>query len=248
MVKLEDLSFEKSVIETGYHIALPFSLDYFTDNGRIEIISYSFCLEIAEEFENKYSDDPFSAEARRFLYEKLSPLMESLDYDSNNAADRVHFEYRAPTGLTDLSHGICEIIDSLDDEKYEDLPLDEFEFDPDDPCDRMAIVRRDGRIVCYAGLNDICEDDGAYEITVECEAAYRNNGYGKTCVNALARHIIENGGNVKYVCTSENNASQKTAEVAGLRLYKKCLPFVCYKIQPADAEWDEHFRDFHAEP
>lgn len=176
MIKLEDINFEKSVIETGYHIALPFSLDYFTESGRTEITSYSFCAGVAEEFDAKYSKNPFSEEARSFLYEKLTPVMETIGYDCTGAADRVHFEYRVSDKLSELNCDACKIISSLENEKYDNLPLDEFEFDKDNPCDRMAIVRQNGKIVCYAGLNDICEDDGLYEITVECEEAYRQNG------------------------------------------------------------------------
>lgn len=240
MIRLEEKQLEEQVISTGYHIALPFELNRTAD-GELDLLVYSFCEKIAREFEEKFADDPFGDEAQAFLYEKISPLMQAMDYDCEDALQQIHFEYHAPADLS--MDGLCEcsLIDDLTGEAFDNLPLDEFTFDENDPCDKMAVVRRDGKIVCYAGLNDISESDGFYEITVECEENYRGNGYAKACVAYLAKHILSCGENVKYVCTSDNVASQKTAEAAGFRLYKTCLPFVCYKFTEDEDEDEPAF-------
>ncbi len=229
MIIVEDKSFEDEVINTGYHIALPFELAYNAVEGGICITVYSFCFNIAREFEKKFAAEPFSEEARTFLRDKISPIMQELGYDCTDAAYHAHLEYYADGDISTDGMCACDIIKSLDGEKFDELPLDEFIFDPDDPCDCMAVIRQDGKIVCYAGLNDISDSDGYYEITVECQEAYRGKGFATSCVAHLAKHILSCGERVKYVCTDENIASQKTAEAAGFRFYKKCLPFVCYK-------------------
>jgi len=236
MVRAEDKAFEDEVISTGYHIALPFELFYYVEDKTTDILAYSFFIEQSKEFEEKFGADPFTDEAKKFLYDKLTPIMTELEYDITDAAEIVHLEYRADSA--DLSKVLpeCELIDTLDGEKWDNIPLGEFEMDIDDPCDRMTVIRVDGKVVCFAGLNDICDDDGLYELTVECEEEYRRRGYAASCVAKLTDHLLKLGEQVKYICYEDNIASQKTAEAAGLKLYSKCLPFVCMKIHDEDEE------------
>ncbi len=235
MIRLEEKALEEQVIATGHHIALPFELNRTADGG-LDILVYSFCEDIAREFEEKFADDPISDEARAFLYEKITPIMAAMEYDCEDALGMIYFEFHADDGISMDGMVECDLVDDLSGEVFENLPLDEFEFLETDPCDRMAILRRDGKVVCYAGLNDVCEDDGLYEITVECEEEYRGNGYAKACVARLAQHILSHGEQVKYVCTSDNLASIRTAKAAGFTLYKTCMPFVCYKITEDEDE------------
>ncbi len=243
MVRAEDRALEDEVISTGYHIALPFELFYFVKDKTTDILSYSFFLEQSKEFDEKFGADPFTAEAKQFLYDKLTPIMTALEYDVTEAAEIVHLEYRAKNGTVDMTKVLpeCELIDTLDGETWDNIPLGEFEMDIDDPRDRMTVIRDGGKVVCFAGLNDICDDDGLYELTVECEEEYRRRGYAASCVALLASHLLSLGEQVKYICYEDNVASARTAEAAGLELYSKCLPFVCMKIRDEDdeAEYDE---------
>ncbi|MBQ8511621.1 MAG: GNAT family N-acetyltransferase [Clostridia bacterium] len=237
MIRLEDREFENEIIGGGSHIAVPFQVSMAPD-GTLDLLVYSFAEKIAAEFEEKFAKDPFSRKAKAFLEEKLAPVMEELDYDTDGAAERIHLEYRcdAPDASKILPE--CGLIDTLDGEDWEDLPLDEFELDADNPMDRMAVIRADGKIVCYAGVNDICEDDGLLEVTVECEADYRMRGYGVSCIAKLTEYLLSLGEDVKYVCADDNLASAKTAESAGYTLHVKCMPYVCYKLEE-DEEYDE---------
>ncbi|MGN1409468.1 MAG: GNAT family N-acetyltransferase [Eubacteriales bacterium] len=228
MVKLEDRQFEDYIIETSSHIAMPFELHMKSD-GEIEIISYSFTQKIAEEFEKKFASDPFSDEARHFLCEKLTPTMNELGYDTEGAADRIHLEYRCSEADTTKILPECEIISTLQGEQWDELPLDEFSLDPDDKTDRMAVIREGGKIVCFAGLNDISEDDGYIEVTVECCENYRHRGFGVSCIAALTDYLLSLGERVKYICVEDNYASRAAAESAGFVLYDRCMPFVCYR-------------------
>lgn len=231
MVRAEDFDFEKEIISSGHHIAMPIEIVRDEESGVLTITAYSFCMKIAEEFEEKFSRDPFSPEARTFLYEKLNPIMNDLDYDTSFAAERVHFEYRSLNVNRDRILPQCEIISTLEGEKWDELPLDEFELDPDDDRDRMAVIKIDGKIVCYAGINDISDDDGMIELTVECEEEYTHRGFGSSCVACIADYFDHLGLNAKYICSDGNTASRRTAEAAGLTLAAKILPFVCYKFE-----------------
>lgn len=228
MIRAEDKQFEEEIISSGHHIALPFEMS-ITENG-IDILAYSFCLDIAREFEEKYSSSPTSPEAKSFLYSRLLPIMDELDYGSDGDACRVHLEYRCTSPDTSKILPICRIIDTLDGARYnESLPLDEFELDPSDEIDRMAVIEEGGEIVCFCGINDISGEDGLLEITVECAEEHRGKGYGTSCVAKLTEYLISKGEEVVYICTETNEPSKRTAIAAGFELNKTVMPFVCYK-------------------
>jgi len=241
MIRLEERELEEHVIATGHHIAVPFEMNHIAGAG-LDLLVYSFCEAIAREFEERFADDPTGEDAQAFLYRTITPLMQELEYECDDALGVIYYEFHAEPGDAISSEGLpeCDLVDDLTGEVFENLPLDEFEFLETDPCDRMAILRRDGKVVCYAGLNDVCEDDGLYEITVECEEEYRGQGFAKACVARLTEHILAHGEKVKYVCTSDNTASIRTAESVGYKLYKTCMPFVCYKITDEDEGDDEN--------
>lgn len=230
MVRLEEYELERQVVETGHPIAVPFEMNRMAD-GTLDLLVYSFCESTAREFEKRFFDNPTGEDAKSFLYERIAPVMREMEYDCDGALERIYYEFRAES-VNDIVgdiHSDCELTDDLSGEEFVNLPLDEFEFLETDPCDKMAIIRRDGRVVCYAGLNDVCENDGCYEITVECEEKYRGNGYARSCVALLTRHILSHGERVKYICTSDNIASIKTAKSIGFKEYRTCMPFVCFR-------------------
>lgn len=230
MVDAEDLEFEQDIISSGYHIAVPVQIEKKT-TGQLRIIAYSFVMEKAREFEEKHGDDPFSADALAFLDQNIAPPMIALEYSAEHAAERIFLEYRCENADKSKILPECELISSLDGEEWdESLELDAFELDAENRIDRMAVERDgSGRIVCYAGLDDVCENDGLLEVTVECAPEYRHRGYGTSCVARLTDHLLSIGEKVKYVCEEDNRLSKLTAESAGYTLYKTVLPYVCYK-------------------
>lgn len=236
MIRREEFEFEQEIM-TGSHIAVPFQVT-LTADGTLDLLVYSFAEKTAEEFEKAYSTDPFTDEAKAYLAEKLAPVMEEFGFDTDAALERVHLEYRCDAPNTGKILPDCVLINSLDGEEWEDLPLDEFDLDPENPLDRMAVIRDDGKIVCFAGLNDISEEDGLLEVTVECEEAYRRKGYGASCIAKITEYLLGLGEDVKYVCSDDNLPSARTAESAGYSLQSTCMPFVCYKFEE-DEEFDE---------
>lgn len=239
MVRLEDREFEELVINSEYDVAVPVEVFLYEDERGLEIVTYSFTQKVAREFEEKFASDPFSRDAKEFLYSKLTPIMDGLGYSSRQSADRSFIEFRRDASAPRAEYPRCEIISTLDGETWDELPLDEFALDADEPTDRMAVVKDGDKIVCFAGLNDEIDGDGICEITVECDPAYRCRGYATACVTALADYLESLGKHVKYICRDTNEASIKTAKKAGLLPYCRFMPYVCRKKNPDGTENEE---------
>lgn len=234
-VRLENPAFEKEILEGGSCLAVPVEVSLGMD-GTLNLLVYSFCRDMAENYAEHYAADPFTDAAVTDLAQQLAPLMAQFDYDLPDPRSHAYFEYRCDNPDKEKIHSDCEIISSLDGENWDELELEEFELDESEPTDRMAVIRREGRIVCYAGLNDLSEEDGLFELTVECEEKFRRMGFGASCVAALADYLIALGEGVKYVTSEENIPSQHTAVSAGMYMYKKVLPFVCQKMDNEEEE------------
>ncbi len=235
MIRYEEAEFVKELLENESCILVPMEIGQ-DQEGALSILAYPTCRQTAEIFEERFSSDPFGKEAALYLKEALTPIMNSLGYDTEGAAGHRHFEYRCREVNREAILPDCCLIDTLEGEENEALDLEGFVLDPADPMDRMAVIRRDNKIVCYAGLNDLCEEDGLLELTVECEAPYRRRGYAASCVAHLTDYLKGLGHEVKYVTSVENKASQKTAEKAGFRLHRTTLSFVCLQREEEETE------------
>jgi len=245
MIKLEDKEFEASIIKEHYHIAVPVQVSVFAD-GRKECLVYSFTENLAKEYENTW-DDLLAPEAIDWLFCRLTPLMTAIEYEAD--ACSLFRDFRLlPENLGQLPTynakvELLTILTQADREETEDLELDAFEMDGSDPEDAMAVIREDGRIVCFAAVNDVIESDDTggldwIEVNVECAPAYRRKGYGAACVTALSRYYLQRGKGVKYLCDEDNLASIRTAERAGFLPYRRAGAFVYYTTNqsPADCE------------
>ncbi len=234
MIRFEDEELEGSVFREKNDIAVPIEITV-PEDGERDLLVYSFVRETAETFEKRFGDEPFSREAKAFLREKLSPLMESLGYETAGAADHDYREYVCSAPETERILPDCVLIDSLRDETAEEeLGLGEFILNPDDPLDRMAVIRRDGLIVAYAGVNDLSEEEGLPEIYVEVAAGWRRRGYGASCVAKLTQYLNGLGCPAVYTAPERNTASIRTAEAVGYVLRKRVSPFVCYRKEEED--------------
>lgn len=241
MIVFEDIEFEKSVLDERYHIAVPIVVTQHAD-GSLHLLVYSFCGEVAKEFETRFSADPFSEEARTFLCEKLTPTMNAMEYEATDPMEHMSLTYQ----LTDASRinpdcfrGRAKRLDSLTEKDMEGsvTEIDAFEINTADELDRIFAVYGDrGEIAAFAAINDIAEDKGFYELNVECAEEYRCRGYGSECVAELAKYLLGRNVPVEYVCGVENKASIMTAEKVGFELVKKTMPFVWYRIDEDEDE------------
>lgn len=241
MIRLENEEFERSIIDEHYHIAVPVQITAFADgcgNYHYELLVYSFCQKLAEEYEAKFAD-PTTDEAIGWLAEELFPIMEELDYDSDALLLLSHREFRltpeegdrliTPTTEPEL----LTILTEEDRNSNAQLELDAFEMDGTNPDDAMTVIRENGKIVCFAAVNDIIENDttGGFdwiELNVECDGRYRCRGYGLSCVVALTRYYLNRGKAVKYLCDEDNTPSIALAEKAGYKLHSRVISMVYY--------------------
>ena len=251
MIVPEKPEFEKAVFEQESPIAVPVELTVYEGKAGAEglkLLSYSFAEPVCRAFEARFAADPLSPEAVEFLVSSLRPLMEPFGYDEVDTADYPLLDYRpapgesasggpAPDELGTFAPAV--LISTLDGERWhEDLPLDEFALDPSNPVDRMAVVRDgQGTIVCFAGLNDISEDEGFCEMNVECAEAFRGRGYGPACTSLLTDCLTGLGERVQYVTSHLNEPSVRCAEKAGLTLAARVFPVVFRKSGEDDAEF-----------
>ena len=236
MIVLEDPGLEESVFAQDCPLAVPAEITAEEDGG-LTLLVYSFCAETARAFEKRFSDRPLSGEAIAWLRDELAPKMLSLGYDECDVDSYPLYDYRPDRLRRDAVLPGCEIISSLDGERWDGLPLDEFSLDPADPADRMAVMREDGRIVCYAGINDISAEEGCAELTVECEEAWRRRGYGASCTAMLAGLLLSLGRPVQYVTSHLNVPSVKCAERAGFVRRRSVFPFVFRKSGVDDGDF-----------
>ncbi len=89
-------------------------------------------------------------------------------------------------------------------------------------------VVKNGAIASCACINDAFYANGAVEIYVETVPAYRNQGFGTSCVTALVSCLSQKKTPIWYKCYESNSASVAIAKKCGLKLKGKRLSFVCY--------------------
>lgn len=246
MIVFEDKEFERCVLEDGGHIAVPFEAIERPDGG-LTLVVYSFCGKIAEEFEARFSSRPFSEEAKAFLYEKLTPLMEDMEFDCDGACERIHRIYRA-TDASALNpacfQGRAERLERLTerDVRTSAVDLSDFSIDPEDERDRIFVVRGErGEIAAFAAVNDYAEDDGFYELTTECAESYRGRGYASECTAELARYLLATGASAEYICAEDNLPSVRLAEKTGFALSGRFMSFVCFRFDETEEDDDRTF-------
>ncbi len=242
MVRLEDPEYEESVTSGASCFAVP--VEAAVDEGAddADVLTYRIAKDAADEYHSRFSSCPFSGEARDFLHARLAPLMEGLGYRPVFEPFKLRKEFawnreKAPEGVI-LED--CRIIDSLKGLEFEsELPVEEYELFSTIPTDRMAVVSRDGKVVCFAGVNDMSED-GAFEINVECAPGYRRRGFAASCAAKLAGYLTELGEQAVYVCSDRNTASERTALRAGFSPVRTVMSYVCMKTGNGEGPEVEH--------
>ena len=237
MLKIESPKIEETVFRTECPVAVPVQITADREGG-CELLVYSFCEALGREFEARFGAAPVSGEAVGWLTERLSPLMEERGYDECDIESCPLLDYRPDRIREEAILSGCELIASLDGERWGDLPLEEYRLDPENPVDRMAVIRdEEGKIVCYAGLNDISEEEGFCEIAVECVPVFRSRGFGASCTALLMRYLTSLGERCQYVTSHLNVPSVRCAEKAGLRLEKTVFPFIFRRSGEDDGEY-----------
>ncbi len=228
MIRLENKDLEESVLSGDSCIAVPLEVFQGTD-GKIEITTYSFCKELAGEFLSKFGTDIFSPDSLIWVNEKFGAIMDKLGYEHYSHEGELMLEYILTS--SDKLYGGCEQVTRMIDDNSVlselcrntgcDIELN------DDGEDVIFIVEKDGKILSYAGMNDVVYSDRSVEISVETDEEHRRRGLGSACVTALSKHILDNGRNVRYKCSAFNRPSYLLAEKCGFKLEGKRYSYIC---------------------
>lgn len=226
----EDRAIEEAVSDGEMCIAVPIEIAVF-ENSEPTVTAYPSFKKQAEEYRERFESAPLCKEAVFFVKESLSAKMDKLGYepDDGEGGHLLYFFADENTvvnkRMTDAS--MVMISRTSDFEKYI-CPEELFpEVDDEDEADVYFVAVCEGRIVAFAGVNDITAD-GALEINVETDADFRNKGYGSAVAAELICYLVSLGERVAYCCNYSNIASQKLAKSIGLKFEKEVYSFVYY--------------------
>lgn len=222
-----DEDFENFSLSEDGMFALPVSVTQGAD-GEVTVTSYKISEDAALEFCSLFESDPFSENARAFLTDKLTPLMEGYSLYPTKETGDVLLDFRMDVIPCETTKSVILGTNEEVSRYSADTTLWRLEVDDEDPLDVICAVIENERIVCFAAVNDLSEESA--EINVECALSARRKGYATQCVKGLTRHILSHdAGEVSYVCRERNVASVKTAIKAGFTLKGKSMNFVFYR-------------------
>ncbi|MBE6562116.1 MAG: GNAT family N-acetyltransferase [Ruminococcaceae bacterium] len=224
----EDGELEAFAMAGGMCVTVPFEISLGEENA---VTVFSVFENVAEEYVNKYADAPLCEDALAFISDNIMPVMDKAGYEAAPVENGhlVSFTADETTRIPeeDESVRIIKIEKTSEFSSYE-IPVSMVpEVDDDDPCDVYFAVVVDGRIVSFAGVNDL-SDDGSLEINVETDDEFRKKGYGKAVVAALIKHLVSLGERARYCCNVSNVASVNLAKSLGLAFEKESYSFVYY--------------------
>lgn len=226
----EDKEIETAVKNGEMCISVPFEVSVISE-GEGTVRCFSIFEKTAEEYLKRFENDPFSKEACDFVRKTLSEKMDGFGYEKGDtdAGHLIYYCSEKPLNncLKSKLGEIVLISENSDFEKYE-LPEEMFsELDDDDEFDVCFAAVLDGRIISWAGVNDLSED-GSFEINVETVEDFRQMGLGSAVAGALVSYITSKGERVSYCFEKSNNSSRAVAEKIGLTFEKEAYSFVYY--------------------
>ncbi len=224
----EDGELEEIAMSGGMCVTVPFEISLGEENS---VTVFSVFENVASEYAEKYGDAPLSDEALSFVYRSIAPAMDKAGYEAApmGSGHLVSFVADKTIDMPEANEQIPVIkIEKISDFSSFEIPSSMVpEVDDDDPSDVYFVIVQGGRIVSFAGVNDL-SDDGAIEINVETDDGFKKKGYGKAVVAALIKYLVCLGERVRYCCNVSNVASVKIAKGLGLCFEKETSSFVYY--------------------
>ncbi len=228
--------------DDGRDMIIPFSVTL--KDGCLTVECEEGLVETAQEYERRFSEQPFSEEARRFVADAVEAETAGTHFSldrSDLALDTVMLCYNGkpealdryilrPTKLLPESRiGGCENltvfeadeIPAISDAGTNSGMIDSAELP-------VAAIVRDGKIISLAATNG-APSDGKAEISVDTAEDYRRQGYGRSCVAALTRELLRRGLGVRYVSFGSNDPSLALAHSIGFTEESRCFDAVCYR-------------------
>lgn len=228
MLCFEDKELEASVLARQSCVAVPLEI-YIPVSGEVQITTYSFLADRAQALIDSYGDDLLGDKARRYIASEYKAIAENMGYEHFDHENSVMLEYEI-SDIRQLNKKFicCNCIKIDSQSELDILCADtgcEIELTGED--DVIFAVVEDGKILSYAGINDIDCGENSLEISVETAPEARGHGYGSAVVTALCEFIIGNGKKVLYKCSAENTASSTLALKCGFELAGTRYSYVC---------------------
>ena len=232
MVMAESFELEKEVLAGVSCIAVPIEI-FLPRVGEPIITAYSFCMENARDFEQKYRSDLLGDRAIKALEDEFKAIAKRIGYRHFFCENEMMLEYvfEPDMQVTKTDPGVKvhkissnAVLKELCKNSGCDIEIS------DDGEDILFAVVENGMILAYAGMNDVAYADDSVEISVETATEHRRKGYALACVSALTEHLISKGIKVRYKCSEANSPSSALAEKCGFVLEGKRYSFVCEKI------------------
>lgn len=222
---------EDEPLDAGFDMIIPFSVS--VSGGKVCVTAGKRFCSAAEEFERRFSDSPCSHEARDFVFDSLSSVLQGSGYfPDRDALDILTVTYTLES-LSEIKRNteLCNVIQVSEEEfcGYENLTAfepDELFFGNEERFPLFAVL--DGNTVVAVTAVNGNASDGSAEISVDTAECYRQHGFGRACVTAVSEYLLERGINVKYVCFSDNEASCALAMSVGFHEVNICFDAVCF--------------------
>lgn len=232
MVIIENKELEEFALSPLSCFAVPVEV-FVPTCGEPTVFSYSVCERESREWEEKYKGRLLSDEALEDLHNSFEAVVKKLSLERVPNENEWMMEYVFTPDMhlpkSDSAVKVHMISSNAVLSKICEISGCDIEI-ADDGEDVVFAVVDEGRLLAYAGMNDVKYEDNSVEISVETAPEHRRCGYGIACVAALTKHLTGKGIAVRYKCSRENSASSALAEKCGFELEGERFSFVCERI------------------
>lgn len=222
---------EDEPLDAGFDMIIPLSVS--VSGEEVCVTAENRFRSLAAEFENRFSDSPFSKEARNYIFDSLSDALRGSGYSPDRYAhDSLTVTYMLDS-LSEIKNdtAACDVIHIPETEfpQYENLT--DFETDELFGCNGerfpLFAVLVGNAVAAVAAVNGSVSG-GCAEISVDTAECFRRRGFGRSCTAVAAAYLLKCGINVKYVCFGDNEASCALARSVGFHRQSICFDAVCF--------------------
>lgn len=219
-----DTEGEAFVRENAFDIAVPIHVEQ--NSGETKIFAYPAVAQLCEEYEKRFSADPFSDAALDCLREGCKSFCSELGYKEEKHPKNWGYNFICIQNAPDADI-VCERIRR--DGKYKNLTT--FDIASCLAYERViCAVVEEGQIVSVAVTCEApSKEHDLVEIGTETAVGYRGRGYAKAAVKALTAFLCAKGYRVLYKCHHENLASVAVARGAGFEEVGRFFYYVLRK-------------------
>ncbi len=231
MIKTEN---DKKILKAGYPAIVPFLMEEY--KGEVDIEVYSSLKKQAKSFLEEFNGHLFSKRALDYISSSLDSYIEENGYTRDKKGATLYYysyEIKDPSLLDTSSirsdtHRLFDLFEEIQTGKLKNRTTFKLGELLEKSLESFVTVCN-GEVVSIATVNETLDKTRMLEVTVETAVAHRRCGYAISNVEALASHILSNGGFAAYCCRSSNTKSAKIAERAGFERVGRFYAVTAYK-------------------